>query len=588
MLPILILSITTTLIFGGISIYLSFREEKTRQKLLQESFQEKRKSYEISILKSLQDKIGYSLNIEQVADTLISSLGNLCSYSVVSSLVILNDKAIFKSYVDEPVSNEYIQTIRKNMINSLQSVRKSTLPDKIVDINFGLPLDNSSQEIINSFFDIPIIVNSKTVGLIYISSTKPNFYSTQEVQLLYDVAKLASTTLSRLEEVITTEKSKLTSMISSLAEGIFMIDKNLTISIVNENAKKILNLNSETIDYETVSSSFPDKFAFTEKIQNVLMNKKTIEEKELSLGNKIIRIVMTPVMNLYNNSLEENGIIGVSILLHDITLEKTLSKLKEDFTSEVVHELRSPLTAIQSGSELMINQKDHLDKDQENKLLEIINKQSKRMLGDINSLLDAAKLDSGHFAIYQKPEDVEIVLKDASELFHSEAEKKHITLSVDIEKNLPKGLFDQIRINQVLNNLISNSLKYTPEEGKIIVSAKLYSNPQLPASPTNPGIIVSIADNGIGIAPDKQVNLFSKFARLENIAYVHSKEGTGLGLYITKGIVESHGGKIFLESYPNKGTTVSFTLPIANIANAKKYQLESTAAKESSLMKVVN
>lgn len=572
---LVIIALLATLLFGSLTLFFSIREERIKELLSRQINREKKRLYEITILKSIQDKIGYSLNIEQVVDTLTGSLKDLFSYSVASSLVFVNNKLIFKSYSEEPLNETIFAQIKKIMVESLQSYVTIPLPQETQDILLGIANTTSTREPLKSSFTIPFVINGETLGLIYVASTRANFYRSEDITIFSDIAKQASMALSKLEEVITTENEKLLSMITSLAEGIFMIDLNNTITIINDNAKKLLCLQTTPRTVNDLAGIFPSQFSLSQKIECVLKDKKVQEEKELSIGDKILRVVITPVMNhTREDASSKEHVIGVSVLLHDITLEKKLAKLKEDFTSEVVHELRSPLTAIESGSDLMINQKDQLDKNQEQKLLEIINKQSKRMLGDINSLLDAAKLESGHFAIYQKPESIETLLNDTVSLFASEAKKKNITLSLTLEPNLPKGLFDQIRITQVLDNLISNSLKYTPDNGKIIISAKNFHNQQLPQSTTNPGIIITVADTGIGIAPDKQANLFSKFARIENVAYVHSKEGTGLGLYITKGIVEAHGGKIFLESYPERGTTVSFTLPIAHtIENYQSNQI---------------
>jgi signal transduction histidine kinase len=149
--------------------------------------------------------------------------------------------------------------------------------------------------------------------------------------------------------------------------------------------------------------------------------------------------------------------------------------------------------------------------------------------------------------------DIGKVVADAVEPFLPEARKKQIYLSCEIASPLPKVEIDSLKITEALNNLISNSLKFTPANGKIVVSVKNESE----------SLKVSVSDNGIGIPEDEQKDLFSKYYQIRTTPHQLAKKGTGLGLYITKGIVEAHGGTVGVESEGlNKGSTIYFTLPV--------------------------
>jgi signal transduction histidine kinase len=178
--------------------------------------------------------------------------------------------------------------------------------------------------------------------------------------------------------------------------------------------------------------------------------------------------------------------------------------------------------------------------------------QSKGLLEQINQVLDAAKIEAGRFNINKESSNIADVIQNAVEPFLPQASRKQLLLSTDIYYPLPKADIDPVRITQVLNNLISNSLKFTPANGKIVVSAK----------PGDGIITVGVSDNGIGIPESEQKDLFSKYYQIRTTPHQLAKKGTGLGLYITKGIVEAHNGSVGIISDTGKGTTIYFTLPI--------------------------
>lgn len=562
-LPIL-LSFITTCFFGLVAIFLSVRESRTRSQLEKRDEQKRKRLYETTVLRTMQDRIGYSLDIEHVVDTITSSVKNLFPYATVSSIVVEEDKLIFKVSIEDRVNSTFLQEVKKQMMERMEILTKHNLPTFVEEIRQGQPIDDESTTQIGSIISVPLMINGQVGALITLASTKPDLYKKEEMTMFFQMVNQSSSALSKLKRVIETEESKLIAMIGNIADGIFTVDRTMKLTLINETARHLLSITSVTPTIFEVISALSKHYDFGKKLQEAIMLNHKIEEHEMELGDKVIQIVITPVVPP-NTSLPsaEQEVLGAAITLHDITLEKTLAKLKEDFTSAVVHELRSPLTAIKAGSELILTQKEKIDQMQEEKMLGIINKQSERMLHDINSLLDATKLESGHFTLSPKPSNIVDLIGETVGLFDGEAKKKHIGISVDIEKDLPLGLCDSTRIEQVLNNLISNSLKFTQENGTITIKAHIYKSDYLPKTATNPGILISVADSGIGIPKEKQAALFQKFTQVDNPQQLHSTVGTGLGLYISKGIVEAHGGSIFLQSTPGKGTMVSFTLPVA-------------------------
>lgn len=217
----------------------------------------------------------------------------------------------------------------------------------------------------------------------------------------------------------------------------------------------------------------------------------------------------------------------------------------------IIHELRAPLTAIKDSSKLMMDTSTMPDENRKQLLL-IVHEQSKKMLEQVSMLLDAAKFDAGRFTLEKVPSDLKKVIEEKIQVFEPQAQTKHIKLISELGEALPQIVMDPVRIGQVINNLLSNSLKFTPEGGTITVSIR---------HKTLKSVEVTVSDTGVGIPEEKQSSLFSEFYEVEANNGNHPT-GTGLGLYITKSIIKAHGGTISLVSEANKGTSISFTLPM--------------------------
>lgn len=546
-----ITAIISTIFFALIALFLSINQRKIRLDIQKREESEKQKLYQISILKEVQDRIGYSLDIENIIDVITGSLRHLFPYSTASSAVIKTDKLVFKTHVEQTVSSAFILQVKKSMLASLEALMPN-LPIHIEEQLFGIPLDETKTTPVASFFNIPLVVGNNVVGLINISSTNKDLYKEEEITIFYQIVAQASNALSKLKDVLDTEKGKLTSMISSLADGVFMVDTHRKLLIINNAAKSFLNIYSKDPVFTDILTSIGSQYNLLDKIEKALKTNLPIEEKEIEINNKIFQAFITPVPD--SREENKNKPIGASILFHDITIEKNITSIKEDFTHMIVHELRAPLTAIKDSSELMIEvfeDKGTLQREQQKRLLEIIDKQAKNLLEQINQVLDAAKIEAGRFSITKTTFDLSKLIEDSIEPFIPQANKKQILISTDIYYPLPKVELDPTRITQVLNNLISNSLKFTPANGKIIISATVKDG----------NVIVSVKDNGMGIPESDQKDLFSKYYQIRTTPHELAKKGTGLGLYIVKGIVEAHGGLVGVNSKPGQETTIYFTLP---------------------------
>jgi signal transduction histidine kinase len=257
----------------------------------------------------------------------------------------------------------------------------------------------------------------------------------------------------------------------------------------------------------------------------------------------------------------------LSVLLSIYAEKVKKEKIKDTLNYMMIHELRAPLAAIKDAASFLIDNNDLKELDKM-KMLTIIHQQSVSLLESVSSFLDASKLEAGKLTIVKSPTDIVKLIKDQVEVFLPEAKTKQITLETSLPDDLPNIPLDPIRITQVINNLLSNGIKYTQAGGKITITAAL----EHATKDALAQIVVSVKDTGIGIPKEKQDLVFKKFSQITSTSSLaqSAKLSSGLGLYIVKGIIESHGGHVSLYSEENNGTKVSFSLPIEEAPHVAK------------------
>ena len=232
---------------------------------------------------------------------------------------------------------------------------------------------------------------------------------------------------------------------------------------------------------------------------------------------------------------------------------RELSNMKEEFLALTTHDLRSPLTVISGVINFFTSGRlGELSPEQKN-MVAMMERNTQNLIELVNDLLDASKLESGTMRLDLSSVDLRLLVNELRETMEPLAREKEITLEDRLPDDLPPLLADRAKLRRVLVNLISNALKFTPKGGRVVVFAE-----QLDARTAR----VSVADTGVGIAPEDIERLFDKYEQARSRA-TRSEKGTGLGLYITRQLVELHGGKISARSELGKGSTFSFTIPIA-------------------------
>jgi signal transduction histidine kinase len=239
---------------------------------------------------------------------------------------------------------------------------------------------------------------------------------------------------------------------------------------------------------------------------------------------------------------------------------RKIDSMKSEFVAVASHELKTPLTAIKNAVQLMLSGKTGEVNENQKKFLSMAERNINRLTHILNDLLDLSRIESGKIEL--KFEDIQLkdVIEFAASSLRPHADVKSIQIEVQIPDSLPAIYGDQEKIEQILTNLIGNAIKFTPVEGKILITVHPPSHD--PKDGYGQMVAISVKDTGIGIPPEHLGAIFEKFHQVEGSLH-RSVSGTGLGLAITKGLVEAQQGKIVVESEMGKGSTFTFTLPVS-------------------------
>jgi PAS domain S-box-containing protein len=368
--------------------------------------------------------------------------------------------------------------------------------------------------------------------------------------------------------VETQEKEKLTeqlklagqkneAVIENITDGIIMIDTNYNIVLFNNSAQKIANTSENEVKGKKIGTLFniseQETPTFIRKFIQSTNNQNKTTEKELTAfitktqQHKFVNIICTPLSS-------NNTQLGHLLVLHDMTKEKELEVMKLDFVSLAAHELRTPLTSINGYLSLLKEELEAKNSTDQQIYLDRAMLSTQQLIAIMETMLAAAKIERGTFTLQRQPIEMEQLIKEALERSSMSSTSKKLKISMDIKNPpLPKVNADQLRIMEVLNNLISNAINYT-EAGEVTIHAY--------CDPSNKTVVTQISDTGIGIPQESIPKLFTKFYRVGGMLEKGSR-GTGLGLFITKTIMDMHNSKIWVESEVGKGSTFSFSLPIS-------------------------
>lgn len=356
----------------------------------------------------------------------------------------------------------------------------------------------------------------------------------------YMAQKLKEYAEIQLDKLIA-EKTKTEAIIFSIQDGIILTDYSGNVLLINRKAKDILNIKEQNIDNLNIFNILNENIKPI--FENAINRPNEIFELDLSTENflRIYQATSLPV------STPKNEKIGIVTVLHDITLEKELDKMKDDFLHSITHDLRNPMTSIRGFIKFLSDGVAGPINEQQKKMLETMDRASFKLLNMINDILDIAKLEAGKMELVLEKVNIVGIIHSVLELQQPQYERKNIKVVFAPKKEEIWMEADGKLLERVYTNLIGNAIKFTPEDG--IITVDVYE--------TNGSIESYVQDTGEGIPKEYLDKIFQKFGQVKN----KSKGGTGLGLTICKYIIEAHKGKIWVESELGHGAKFIFTIP---------------------------
>jgi PAS domain S-box-containing protein len=345
-------------------------------------------------------------------------------------------------------------------------------------------------------------------------------------------------------------------VLASIADGVVVNDVTGNVTSINRAAAQLLQVDAKAAAGRPVRTLFQ---SFSTKGRMTIMDAMDrlyadpysaeysagITETIIEVGMRVIQAHLSPVLT------EIGEFLGIVTVLRDITREVEAERIKTDFVSNVSHELRTPLTSIKGYSDLMLSDAVGPLNEQQRHFLKIVQDSADRLTVLINDLLDISRIESGRLKLATKSVQMEKVLHNVADMIQPQCDKKNQRLNLNIEPNVGLVLGDENRLMQVVTNLVSNACRYTPDGGSITMAL----------SNSSGAVRVDVTDTGIGIAPEDQAKVFQRFYRV-NTPDVQEIAGTGLGLPISKMLVEMHSGRMWLQSEAGKGSTFTFILPL--------------------------
>lgn len=370
--------------------------------------------------------------------------------------------------------------------------------------------------------------------------------------------------LQKEKDEVTADKNRLTVILSGITDGVVAVDPDRKIVSLNQAAESLFGLKADQIIGQRIN-----------EVINVFVNKDRVDvdiycpiepdkSQQTVFQKNNLRIEILPELNSEqkqvfadimtgNITSGSKSNLGAILTFHNVTKEAELEEMKLDFVSMAAHELRTPLTSIKGYLSVFMQENKGKFNEEQMGFLNRINIASQELSALIENLLNVSKIERHHLSVTLDSLDWVANIKQVIDELLPRANERKIEMKfIEPTAAIPKVKADKLRINEVIANLLSNAIAYTPSGGKVEISVRVQGEE----------VITSVQDNGQGIPKEAIVHLFTKFFRVSGVLEQGSK-GNGLGLYISKAIVEMHHGKIWVESEVGKGSNFSFSLPIS-------------------------
>jgi signal transduction histidine kinase len=549
-------------------------------------------SREMEYLNTIGKRFVAAFDRFQVHHALLVALQELYSFAACS--ILLKGDAFELSIIPRyPLSEAFLGAMFQRIARAagvigfpqvtadeLLAVADLDAPDELAQLQVDAPIGGAE---IGDFLNIPLTVENRIIGMLSLFDDHAGTFDAELLQLTTMIADYAAVALEnvRLRESemalwrqAELERSRLELIISSMTEGLFITDAKGAVTLLNRSAQHLFAQAQVKPQMEVPLHAWAtadnvswlyDLAAIVDQalVGQVMTNQELIAGVS---GETVPLTLSVSVAPLHDASQLLGHPIGVVAVLNDITSSKQIEKLKDEFVSVVSHELRTPLTAIKGYTQHLVRRNERRlqqmrqvqqpgsapsaesPESYDLRSLHIVQSQAGHLERLVNDLLDLSRVQWGQLHLRYSTFHLADVLTERVHLAQASTELH--TISLDIQVQDSKVVADYSRIGQVAGNILDNAIKYSPQGGQVTVQLQELEGDYL----------VSVIDQGIGINPEYLDHIFERFYRVRNTAS-RQYSGIGLGLYVTKAIVESHGGRIWHTSNQGRGSTFHFTLP---------------------------
>jgi PAS domain S-box-containing protein len=544
----------------------------------------------LSTIHEISSEVSSTLDLDSLLETSLEALARITQAEHGSILLMdrETEHLVNRATLGTSDPNQLTRfPIGKGVAGWVAQNKKPSLIDDVNEEKLWISIEGSQRKRTGAMVVVPLIVQNEVLGVLTLSHAQVGYFNEGHLRLLtasagaiavgINNANLYATIVAEMERNSTLlarqqlEASQTAAILQSLSDGVVVCDMYGSVLSTNPAASQILGHSVEEIFLSNLhdllrrylgqrAELMPLNELLTRPIGHNQQPRRF--ESTVQIDRKVVSMTLGPVLK------EDGELLGALLLLRDITREVEADRLKTEFIGTMSHELRTPMTAIKGFTQLLAMGSLGPLNDTQREFVSTIHSNTERMINLINDVLDITKIESGSIELELRPLHLAEALSGVMAELQSLSEERRHNITVSIPPGLPLVRADAHRLHQILYNLISNAIKYTPREGQVWIEAREATLVDLPEH-VRDGILagrrytqMDIRDTGVGIEAHELERVFERFYRTENPLKIEAG-GTGLGLSLVKPLIGLLGGRIWAQSTLNEGSTFSFILPAA-------------------------
>jgi two-component system phosphate regulon sensor histidine kinase PhoR len=492
---------------------------------------------ELETLAELAQGILRHLNLDAVLTAIVEAAVALTGADEGSLMLLDEASGDLYMRAAKNFDEQFVRTFRARVQDSLAGEALRSGEPVLIDEHS--PQKITTTFLVHSLIFVPLKGETGPVGLLGVDNRQAGRPLTgHHVVLMQALGEYAAVALenARLYSQVQSERRQLETILQQIEDGVLITDPQDRLLLINRTAQEAFGLNQDAALLHPLPEAVPHPELLALYARRDTPSPQ-LRRGEVTLADgRVFHTHLTPIEG-----------VGHVVVMRDITHLKELDRIKSEFVTTVSHDLRSPLTTILGYVDLI--ERGGPLTPQQHEFLRRVQDSTQSITALITDLVHLGRIEAG-LDTQQDLVDLSALAGYAADSLRLRCENKGIHLEVDLPPDLPAVAGNPVRLRQMINNLVDNAIKFTPENGRVTVATRLEENQ----------VLLQVSDTGLGIPPAEQPYIFNKFYRASN---VEDGTGSGLGLSIVKSIVEIHGGRIWVESTMGEGSTFTVVLPIA-------------------------